>query len=268
MKKIDILLPYWGDFALLKKTIESIIVQTSNDWTLTIIDDCYPSLDAQNYCRTINDDRIIYFRNPKNIGITNNFNLCIEKASAEYCMIPGCDDILLPNYVETALKNIGNNDFYQPMVEIIDANDKIYLPLVDRIKRFLQPKKSGTYKGEPLAISLCHGNWLYFPSITWKTSTLKKYKFDTKYKIAEDIALELDIIKGGGTLFIDKNITFQYRRFSESLSSKEKRKGGVRFNEEQDVYKTYSKKFRMIKWKKANLAAKIRISSRIHQLIS
>lgn len=268
MKKIDILLPYWGDFALLKKTIESIIVQTSNDWTLTIIDDCYPSLDAQNYCRTINDDRIVYFRNPKNIGITNNFNLCIEKASAEYCMIPGCDDILLPNYVETALKNIGNNDFYQPMVEIIDANDKIYLPLADKIKRFLRPNKSGVYSGENLAASLCNGNWLYFPSITWKTATLKNYQFDSQYKIVEDVVVELNIIKDGGALFLDNETTFQYRRFASSLSSKEKLKGGVRFNEEKHVYSHFATVFNKLGWRKASYSAKIRVTSRIHKMIA
>ena len=268
MKKIDILLPYWGDFALLKKTINSIIAQTSNKWTLTIIDDHYPSLEAQKYCSTLNDKRIVYYRNPKNIGITNNFNLCIEKAASEYCMIPGCDDMLLPNYVETALKNIGDNDFYQPNVEIIDANDKTYLPLADKIKRFLRPNKSSIYSGENLAASLCHGNWLYFPSITWKTKTLKRYRFDLQYKIVEDVVVELDIIKDGGTLFVDKTTTFQYRRFAESLSSKEKTKGGVRFTEEKSVYNHYAKIFTGLRWKKAALAAKLRTTSRVHGFIA
>ena len=52
-KTIDIMLPYWGDFELLKKTINSVLSQTNNSWTLTIIDDCYPSLKAQTYCKNI-----------------------------------------------------------------------------------------------------------------------------------------------------------------------------------------------------------------------
>ena len=268
MKKIDIMLPYWGDYSLLKETIESVMAQTSKNWTLTIIDDHYPSTEAQEYCEKITDIRVKYCRHNQNIGITNNFNFSIEKATADYCMILGCDDILLPNYVETALKNIGDNDFYQPRVEIIDSKGKTYLPMSDKVKRLLQPKKAGIYSGETLAVSLCHGNWLYFPSITWRTSTLKRYKFDPKYKVVEDVVLELDIIKDGGKLFFDTSTTFKYRRFANSLSSKEKSKGGVRFNEEDEVYKKFTKIFKVMGWMKASRAARLHITSRIHKLIS
>ena len=53
---------------------------------------------------------------------------------------------------------------------------------------------SGILTGEKLATLLCHGNWLYFPSITWKTDTIKRYSFDTKYKILEDVIIELTMI--------------------------------------------------------------------------
>jgi len=268
MKTIDIMLPYWGEFSLLKQTIESVLVQTSNNWTLSIIDDHYPSLEAQDYCKKIDDKRVTYYRHRQNIGITNNFNFSIEKATAEYCMILGCDDILMPNYVETALKNIKDNDFYQPCVKIIDSRGKTYLPLSDRVKRLLRPKKTGIYSGETLAVSLCHGNWLYFPSITWKTSTLKRYRLNPKYKIVEDVVLELDIIKEGGKLFLDTATTFKYRRFANSLSSKEKAKGGVRFNEEDEVYETFAKIFKEQGWNKAARAARLHVTSRAHQFLS
>lgn len=180
----------------------------------------------------------------------------------------GCDDVMLPNYLEVALKNIGKADFYQPGVEVIDESGNVYLPAVDKVKRFLQPKKSGMYSGEKLAASLCHGNWLYFPSIMWKTKTAQSYGFDTKYKIAEDVDLELNIIKGGGVLAFDTTTIFQYRRSNKSLSSKEKKKGGVRFNEEADVYNRFAADFQKMGWKKASRAAKLRITSRLHEIVS
>ena len=268
MKSIDIMLPYWGEFSLLQTAIESVMAQTSDKWTLTIIDDHYPSLEAQKYCKKISDKRVKYYRHDSNIGITNNFNYSVNAAKAEYCIILGCDDILMPGYVETALKNIGTNDFYQPAVEIINKEGGTYLPLSDRVKRILRPKRMGTYSGEKLAASLCHGNWLYFPSITWKTSTLKRYMFDQKYKIVEDVALELSIIKDGGKLFLDSAKTFKYRRFADSVSSKEANKGGVRFDEEKEIYEIFAKKFKDLNWKKATFAAKLHITSRIHKLIS
>lgn len=262
------MLPYWGEFILLKKTIESIIAQTNSNWHLTVIDDCYPSDEATKYIAKLKHPQITYIRHEKNIGITRNFNFAVEKATANFCTIVGCDDKLLPNYVDVALRNIGTADFYQPGVEIIDRDDHLYLPIVDRVKRFLQPKKSGVYEGEKLAASLCRGNWLYFPSIVWKTATLKRYPFELTYKIVEDVVVELNIIKDGGTLAFDKTVTFQYRRFSDSLSSKEKKKGGVRFNEEAAVYDHFAQEFSRIGWKKAARSAKYRIVSRIHELMS
>ena len=265
---IDIIIPYWGEFSLLKEAVDSVLAQTSDAWHLTILDDHYPVTEARDYYKNLRDPRITYLRHPKNIGITNNFNYAIQQTTAPYCMIMGCDDRLLPNYVETALKNIGATDFYQPAVQVINHNGSVYLPLADRVKRWLRPKNPGVYRGEKLATSLCHGNWLYFPSITWRTTSLKKYKFDATYKILEDVILELTMILDGATLQLDNTETFQYRRFAESLSSKEKSKKGVRFNEEAVVYGLFADKFKAANWPKAAHAAKLRITSRIHQLLS
>lgn len=265
--KVDILLPFWGDVDLFKQAVISVLGQTDQDWRLLIFDDHYPSDEPEKYIRSLSDARITYYRHAQNIGITNNFNFAIEQASSDYCIMLGCDDIMLPDYLERSLSTIGEASFYQPGVKIIDAKGKIYMPLGDKVKQLLRPKKSGIYSGEKLATSLCHGNWLYFPSILWKTSTIKKYGFNADYKIAEDLALQLQIIIDGGTVFLDNQYTFMYRRFSSSLSSKEKGKGGVRFAEEDAVYRHFSKIFKNIGWKKAALAANSRITSRLHRLI-
>lgn len=265
---VDILLTYWGDPELFHYTVESVLAQSSPNWRLLIFDDCYPSDLAQTYIATLADDRITYFRHIKNIGITANFNYAINNATSEYCILIGCDDIMLPNYIETAISNIGTADFYQPGVDVINEDGKVYLPLGDRIKRILHPKKSTMLSGEKLATSLCHGNWLYFPSILWKTNTIKKYGFNTKYKIVEDVILELNIIKDNGTLYFDTTTTFQYRRFSQSLSSIEKSKDGIRFSEENAVYNDMAKIFKNMGWNNASRAAKWRITSRINSILS
>ena len=267
-KSIDILLPYWGDLALAKKTVQSVLNQTNPNWRLLIFDDCYPSDEPRQYFESITDERVSYYRHSENVGITRNFNHAISQATAPYCTLIGCDDIMLPNYVEQVFQCIGEADFFQPGVEVIDATGKTYLPLADKIKRLLMPKKSGIYNGQRLATSLCHGNWLYFPSIAWKTSTIQRYGFDEKYKIAEDLFLELSIIADGGQLAFDKTPAFQYRRFAESLSSKEKGKGGVRFNEEREVYRIMANKFKELGWLKAHAAARLRISSRLHDAMN
>lgn len=268
MAKVDVLLPYWGDFKLLKKAVESVINQSEEDWRLLVFDDCYPSKEPAKYFTKLNDSRIKYTRHKKNIGVTKNFNFALKAAQARYCIMMGCDDIMLPNYIERALSVINDADFYQPGVEVINKNGDIYLPLADKIKRLLQPRKPGFYAGEKLASSLCVGNWLYFPSILWKSEVIKKYGFDTKYMTVEDLVLELNIIKDGGTLFLDKDITFQYRRHEKSVSSIEKKDTGRRFKEESEAYSYFSEVFKNIDWNRAARSAKYHLTSRIHKILS
>jgi glycosyltransferase involved in cell wall biosynthesis len=265
-QSVDILLPFWGDVDLFKMTVNSVLAQTNSNWRLLIFDDHYPSDEPKKFIDSLADGRIVYYRHKKNIGITPNFNFALSQAEAPYFVMIGCDDILLTNYVETALNDIESADFYQPRVEIINKDGDIYTPLTDRVKSVLS-LKPGEYNGERLATSLCNGNWLYFPSILWRTEMVKAYGFDNKYKIAEDLALELQLILDGKVLKVGKEVAFQYRRFSQSLSSKEKLRGGVRFNEEQEVYKKYESLFKEKGWHKASLAAKFRITSRINEMM-
>lgn len=266
-KSVDILLPYWGDVELFKKAVESVLSQTNPGWKLFIFDDSYPSDEPAAYVSKLNDKRISYYRHSKNLGITKNFNYALSQATSEYCVMFGCDDIMLPNYVERSLSEIGECDFYQPGVEVIDINSEVYFPVVDRLKRLLRPKQ-GIHTGEQLAKSLARGNWLYFPSILWRTQSLQRYRFDEKYSVVEDVMVEMQMIMDGSLLKLDDAITFQYRRSSESVSSKEKQKNGVRFKEESEAYDKLSSDFSKLGWKKASLTAKLRIISRLHQLVS
>lgn len=263
--KIDILLPYWGDFTLLKKAVDSVLAQTEQNWRLFIIDDCYPTDDAKKLYKNFPDKRVSYHRHKENFGLVKNYNYALDQATADYCVMMGCDDIMLPNYIETALAKIGKADYYQPRVEVIDENDTVYLPKADRIKQIIRPKREGIHSGESIVTSLCHGNWTYFPSLLWKTTTLKKYRFDLDKPNTQDLITQLNIICGGGSLFIDNSVTFQYRRSANSFSSKAR--AGTRFKEENDMYNMLAERFRKMGWGKAARAARLHITVRIHQML-
>lgn len=79
---------------------------------------------------------------------------------------------------------------------------------------------------------------------------------------------ELNIVLDGGILCYDKSVTFQYRRFAQSLSSKEKGKGGIRFAEEREVYGLFADKFAVNGWIGAKKAARLRLTSRINEFLS
>jgi len=264
--KIDVLLPYWGDFSLLKKAVDSVLAQTEKDFRLLIIDDYYPSDDAKNLYSNFPDQRVTYHRHKENFGLVKNYNYALEQVRADHFVMMGCDDVMLSNYLETALKKIGDADYYQPGIKVIDENGTYYLPLADKIKQLLRPRQEGVHKGESVAVSLCHGNWTYFPSLLWKTATLKKYGYNPDLPNTQDIYVQFEILTNGGSLFIDNEVTFCYRRSAQSFSSKAK--SGTRFQEEDKMYDALSKHFYKIGWKKAARAARARITVRIHKILS
>jgi glycosyltransferase involved in cell wall biosynthesis len=264
--KVDVLIPYWGDFVLLKKAVDSVLAQTESDFRLLIVDDCYPSEEAKKYYTKHKDSRVAYHRHKKNLGLVKNYNYALGRTTADHCVIMGCDDVMLPNYLERALKVIGNADYYQPGVNIIDQNDRDYLPAADRIKKLLRPRREGVHSGESVATSLCHGNWLYFPSILWKTTTLKKYAFDQDHPNTQDLITALDIICDDGKIYVDNAVTFSYRRSATSFSSKAK--SGTRFSEEKEMYKNFAARFRKMGWDRAARAARLHLTVRLHQILA
>ena len=39
---LDIFVPFWGDPAMLRETVESVLAQSNDQWLLTVVDDAYP----------------------------------------------------------------------------------------------------------------------------------------------------------------------------------------------------------------------------------
>lgn len=268
---LDIFVPYWGDPDYMKLTIGSVLTQTDPRWFLTVIDDAYPDPTIENFVAGIADDRITYVKKPKNEGITASFRTSVRMASQDLVTVVGCDDVLLPNYVETILhahETCPNADIIQPGVKVIGASGEPANTMADRVKQnLLRPKISEPtlFSGEELAISLLHGDWLYWPSLTFKTASIRTVDFRNEFPIIQDLALIMDMILQDRSLLLVSTECFAYRRHSESASSM-LIMGGARFSGERDYFALAAKLAAGKGWRKAATAARLRLTSRAHAL--
>lgn len=83
----------------LKECIDSVLIQTDNDFELVIVDDASPE-NLKAIVEKFSDPRIRYFRNEVGFGAYNvvgNWNKCLEYARGKYIICMGDDDRLLPN---------------------------------------------------------------------------------------------------------------------------------------------------------------------------
>lgn len=268
---LEIFMPFYGDIEHFKLAVLSVTQQTDPNWELTILDDQYPSEIPAQFVVSLKDARIKYIRNESNLGVSRNFQKCIDLAQAEYITIMGCDDLLLPGYVSRTKEIIAGNknvSYIQPGIEVVDENGQNYFPLGDKVKaklksKFAPPKLIG---GEELATSLMQGCWTYFPSIAWKTSAIRKFNFRADFRIVLDLALQLDLIVQGGSLYVDSETTFAYRRHRKSVSM-ESALNGTRFQEESRLFSEFGQRAAALGWKKAASAARLHTTSRINALL-
>ncbi len=269
--QLELFMPFYGDVDHFKYAVESVRNQSDPDWTLTIFDDQFPSDEPRLFIESQNDPRINYIRNDINLGVSGNFQKCIDSARAEYIVIMGCDDALLPNYVSRIKEILKINQdlaYIQPGVDVIDENNMVYLPLGDKVKLRLKNEFSppSLASGEVLASSLLKGCWTYFPSIAWNTKVLKSKNFRPEFRIVLDLALQLEIIGSGGVVFIDDQPTFSYRRHRKSVSM-ESALNGSRFVEEKTLFSEFADTAKLLGWKSARRAATLHITSRLNAVV-
>ena len=266
----EIFIPFWGDPALLYSTVESVRDQHNPDWRLIVIDDCYPDESVAAWFAALNDYRIQYVRNGANLGITENYREAIRRATSEHITILGCDDLLHPNYLDVVfatLAAVPDADVVQPGVEVINEHGAVVRPLVDRVKTGILAPHGGrgvaVLRGEAMATSLIKGDWLYWPSLTFRTDTLRRIDFREGLPIIQDLALLMDVAFEGGCLAYNPMLSFSYRRHGASASQKTLL-DGRRFRDERTYYAQARALAAAKGWRRTAMNARLRVMSRLH----
>ena len=116
-----IMATYKESIECLKQSIESIINQTYNDFEFIIILD---NPDNKEHIAFINDyvckdERIKFYINDKNMGLTNTLNRGLELAEGKYICRMDADDISELYRMEHQKKYLEENDF--DLIDLINT---------------------------------------------------------------------------------------------------------------------------------------------------
>lgn len=270
MTTLDILIPFYGDVSLLREAVGSVLDQDDPRWRLTVVDDG-DDASVPEWFDSLDDDRVRYLRNPRNLGITGNFNRCLELVEHKLFTMMGCDDRMLPNYVGGVLAVWADHPdagLIQPGVRVIGSDGRPTKTLVDEAKRRVYaPKFEGRLEmsGEDLAVSLLRGDWLYFPSLVWRTELLAGLRFQEELRVIQDLALLVDVVVRGAKLVVDETVAFEYRRHGASESSSSAFDGS-RFTEAGDFFADTADRMAAHGWPRAARVARRHLSSRLFAL--
>ncbi|EON24843.1 glycosyl transferase family 2 [Nocardioides sp. CF8] len=265
---LHVLIPYWGDPALLDATMATVLSQSDPRWRVTIVDDGYPDPTARQTYEHHADPRVSYVRNEVNLGIAGNFEKCRTLATGRLAMFLGCDDLLHDDFVATVWRHhtaYADVEMIQVGVRVIGGDGQPANGLADRVKALIRPRITGptVLGGERLASSLLRGNWLYWPSLVFRVDALAPRSFRADLPIILDLALIMDAVMAGNRLLLVPEVCFDYRRHDESASSTSLLQGD-RLADERRWFGEVAATLRARGWSRAARSARTHWTSRLH----
>jgi len=267
MLKISIGLPVYNGERFLRSKLDSIIQQTHINFEL-IISDNASNDETENICKEYvnKDNRIIYYRQEKNFGVTWNFEFVLEKSNGEYFMWTGVDDILLPKFIEKNIKNLKNDkkcvasiskiNSYQPNDENIQINKKDieYSEMIKNIRNYVRPRTISPITGDfqtKARIYLKKSSCQVIYSV-FKSDVIKKSIISESF-LGNDWAIFLNVLKYGNLAVINEVLMYEYER---GISGKGLISSTKQFNKGVGViFPWYS----LTKWCQKNLGIKFYI---------
>ena len=127
--KISIIIPVFNHARYLENSIRSAVNQTYPDIEIIIQDDCSSDPEVKNILRRFKSTpRVRIFLSKTNEGISMATNRAIIQSTGKYLAFMDCDDLLLPNAIETAAHYINLNPnmrYFYSNRDLIDEKGKV-----------------------------------------------------------------------------------------------------------------------------------------------
>lgn len=102
---ISVIIPFFNSQETLRKTINSVVLQSFSDWELILVNDGSQDNSGMVAKSFLDDARISYFSQP-NKGVSAARNLGSRKAKADWIVFLDSDDVLRPNTFQKMIDQI------------------------------------------------------------------------------------------------------------------------------------------------------------------
>lgn len=99
---VSVIMPVYNNSAYLRKAIQSVLNQTYKSFEFIILDDGSEE-DVESIICDFNDDRIRFYKNYRNIGLTKSLNICLDLAQGDFIARHDSDDVVTKDKLEKQL---------------------------------------------------------------------------------------------------------------------------------------------------------------------
>ena len=165
------MVPTYNGAKYLAKTLESVLQQDpgADVMQIEVVDDCSTAGDIEALVQEIGRGRVMFYRQPKNLGLLANWDACINRAQGHWIHLLHQDDFVLPGFYDRLRQGIEQEPSVGAAicrnVYVDEDNDWQSLSRIEQ-------KKSGILTNwvEKIAVT----QLVQFPAIVVKRSTYEK----------------------------------------------------------------------------------------------
>jgi glycosyltransferase involved in cell wall biosynthesis len=228
----SIIMPTFNGEQYIAEAIQSILNQTFNDFELIIVDDCSTDNTLSILEKFKNDSRVNFFSTPTNSGgPAAPKNIGLSKSSGKIISFCDQDDLLLPDKLSRASLFFEKNpDFDVVFFDYVPIDENIkrglcYLKeknFLQRAKDYLEPIESDSYFCKRFYGCMAGiDTGMTTQTVLCNHTVFEKIRFDTRYRIVDDIAVWYRIAENFKIGFIDSPAAL-YRHHDLALTKNRK----------------------------------------------
>jgi glycosyltransferase involved in cell wall biosynthesis len=266
--QITLAIPFHSNLDYLKKTIESVRMQSIESWLLVVSDDSPVSKPevsqaTQSYLQALGDPRIQYSRYLESTGMASNWNRCLTLGQTDLVTVLHADDELAPQYCERMIE--AATQYAEPVAffcaaRVIDGQSRPVFSFPDWYKTFLLSGSGALLRifQEKGITRLLKGNIIFCPTLCFRKSGLGEERFRDDLKMVTDLEMILRLLlKGEQLLGLMDQPLYLYRRH-DSNATVVHTQSLLRFREEDALYRSVEKTLVERGWNEAAALARKR----------
>lgn len=203
---VSVLVATYNQSGVVEETLQSIAKQSYKNIEIIISDDC--SADGTQDILTRfakNHPEVILFLQPKNLGITANYNFLAEKSRGKYVAIFSGDDVMLPEKIERQVNVLQSDDkssFCHHAVTVLDYRSNVAGKVITRKYENNITSIHDVLRGFGIPGSM---------SVMYRKSMVENPVWDSSIRVASDWLQIIKLTMAGRGLYLDESLCF-YRQ--------------------------------------------------------
>lgn len=213
----SILIPTYNRPNFLKKSVDSILENEFEDYEIILSDDCSPRIEEiatiiEPYLKKHRN--ISFFRQPHNLGLTENWNFLVRQAKGKYVILMGDDDALMPFTLKRMKYQIDKKpgrQIYAFGFTVIDEDDKYVYTTCSPIEFDLSLENLNSAR--LLLFSTIIPFWVFHPfTMCYERNISEEIAYVKEAHIGADLLFLMDCVRLGKRIFVIPESLFIWRK--------------------------------------------------------